>query len=77
MQLFPKLHSNSSDYLYKFVNSVLPNYPESFTQEEGEPSEDFKAEIRKYLKENNGAQTAFREKQVEVEYDSGKLQKHA
>ena len=56
---------------------MFPNYPESFTQEEGEPSENFKAEVRKYLKENNGAQTAFREKQVEVEYDSGKLQKHA
>ena len=48
------------------VNSVLPNYPESFTQEEGEPSEDFKEEVRKYFKENSGSQMAFREEQAEV-----------
>ena len=76
MQLFPKLHSNSCDYLiylYKSINSVLPNFSESFTQEKGEASEIFKAEVQKYLKENDGAQTAFREEQAEVEYDSGKL----
>ena len=53
------------------------NDPEqgSYIQEDGEPSEEFKKEVQKYLKENNGPQTAFREEQVEVQGDSGKLQK--
>ena len=74
MQLFPKLHLNSCNYLYKFVDSVLPNYPETYIQEDGEPSEDFKEEVRKYLMKNSGSQMVFREEQVEVEGGSGKLQ---
>ena len=52
---------------------MLPNYPESYVQEEGVPTENFKKEVQKYLKENSGLQTAFREEHVEAEGDSGKL----
>ena len=60
-----------------FSPGYAGNDPESrsYIQEEGEPSEEFKKEVQKYLKENNGAQMAFREEQVEVQGDSGKFTK--
>ena len=48
-------------------------FPESYTQENGEPSEEFKKEVQKYLRDNNGAydQMVFREEHAEIEHDNG------
>ena len=64
---------------YMALNAILfQGYnleSESYIQEEGEPSKEYKEEVQKYLQENNnGVQMAFREEQVKNEGDSGKLQ---
>ena len=64
---------SSPGYGYKSEPSyVLPNYPESYTQQEEKPHEHFKEVVRKYFEKHGGPQMAFKE-EVEVEADSGKL----
>ena len=74
-----KLQSNNIIVVNRVITMytiIIYTYPEGYIQEEedGEPSETLKEEVRKVL---NQPQKTFREEQAEVEGGGGKLQNHS